>query len=64
MIVWVGNCQVLVTNDDDFIREGNKILEAEKVYDNLRMCNIGNVEITLKEVKLPRTATLKVDVKD
>jgi predicted nucleic acid-binding protein len=34
---WVGNCQVLVTNDDDFIREGNAILKQEKVHNNLKV---------------------------
>lgn len=61
---WVGNCQLLVTNDEDFIIEGNKILQQENVYDRLRVCNKNNVETTLKEVKLPRTGSLKVQVAD
>jgi predicted nucleic acid-binding protein len=59
---WKGNCQLLVTNDDDFIIEGNKILQQENVYERLRVCNISNVEETLKEVKIPRTVTLKAQV--
>lgn len=59
---WVGNCQVLVTNDEEFIIEGNKILQQENVYDRLRVCNINKVETTLKEVKLPRTGSLEVQV--
>jgi len=61
---WVGNCQVLVTNDSDFVTEGNKILKRENVYDSLRVCHIADVEAILKEIKLPRKITLKVKVND
>lgn len=61
---WAGNCQLLVTNDEDFIIEGNKILQQENVYDHLRVCNITNFEETLKEVKIPRTVSVKVQVAD
>ena len=47
---WVGNCHVLVTHDNQFIQEGNKILKEENVYGNLRICNIDKVEETIKEV--------------
>ena len=61
---WVGNCQLLVTNDEEFIMEGNKVLQQENVYDNLRVCGIKDVEATLKEVKLPRTISAKLQVSD
>jgi predicted nucleic acid-binding protein len=57
---WVGNCQLLVTNDEEFIMEGNKVLQQENVYGNLRICGIKNVEATLEEIKNPRTITSKV----
>ena len=50
---WVGNCHVLVTHDEEFIKEGNKILKEEKVYDKLRICDIDNIEETIKEL-MPR----------
>jgi len=61
---WVGNCQVLVTNDSDFVKEGNQILKQENVYDDLRVCVVADFEATLKEVKLPRTISIKVHVAD
>jgi predicted nucleic acid-binding protein len=61
---WAGNCQLLVTNDEDFIMEGNKVLQQENVYDHLRVCGIKDVEATLKEIKLPRTLSVKVQVSD
>jgi predicted nucleic acid-binding protein len=61
---WVGNCQLLVTNDEDFIEEGNMVLRQENVYKRLRVCGIKDVETTLKEVKLPRTISVKVQVLD
>jgi predicted nucleic acid-binding protein len=48
---WVSNCQLLVTNDDEFIVEGNKVLLQEGVCDGLRICRIGEVEKNLKESK-------------
>jgi predicted nucleic acid-binding protein len=47
---WVGNCHVLVTHDDEFIKEGNRILQEENVYNNLRICNVDKVEATLSEI--------------
>jgi len=61
---WAGNCQLLVTNDEDFVIEGNRILRQENVYDHLRVCGIINFEATLKEVKIPRAISLKVQVAD
>jgi predicted nucleic acid-binding protein len=62
---WVSDCQLLVTNDEEFIEEGNKVLEQEKVYDHLRVCRIKDVESTLKQVKLKEMAvTLNVHVSD
>jgi predicted nucleic acid-binding protein len=49
---WVSNCQLLVTNDDEFIIEGNRVLEQENVHENLRICRLNDVETTIKKVKL------------
>jgi len=54
---WVGNCHALVTHDNEFIKEGNRILKEEKAYNNLRICNVDKVEETIKEVK-PETSLL------
>jgi len=43
-------CQVLVTHDTFFIKEGNKLLKEANQYDVLRICNVGKVEETLKEI--------------
>jgi len=43
-------CQVLVTHDTFFIREGNKLLKEANEYDVLRICNVNRVEETLKEI--------------
>lgn len=61
---WVGDCELLVTNDEDFIIEGNKVLQQENVYDHLRVCGIKDVEATLKDIKLQRTLIVKVQVSD
>lgn len=50
---WVGDCHVLVTHDKEFIKEGNKILKEEKVYDKLRICDVYNITETIKEL-MPR----------
>jgi len=50
---WVGNCHVLVTHDSEFIKEGNRILKEEKVYDKLRICDVNDVEEIIKEL-MPR----------
>jgi predicted nucleic acid-binding protein len=46
---WVGNCRVLVTHDDQLIREGNAILADSEVYNRLRVCNTIDAEKTLNE---------------
>jgi len=51
---WVGNCHVLVTHDKEFIKEGNRILRDEKVFDNLRICDVNKVEDTILEVTVAR----------
>jgi len=51
---WVGNCHVLVTHDKEFIKEGNRILRDEKVFDSLRICDVDNVEDTILEVTVAR----------
>jgi predicted nucleic acid-binding protein len=55
---WVGNCQVLATNDSAFVSEGNRILAEEKASDKLRVCKLEDVG------KLPRTINLDVQVKE
>jgi len=44
-------CNVLVTHDDFFIKEGNKLLKESKQYNSLRICDVPEVENTLKELK-------------
>ena len=56
---WVGNCHVLVTHDNEFAKEGNRILKEEKVYEKLRICDIDHVEETIKELK-PRVRLVDV----
>ena len=34
---WVGNCRYLVTHDEQFIKEENKILEEENVFDSMKI---------------------------
>lgn len=53
---WVGNCHVLVTHDDEFIKEGNKILQEENVYNKLRICDVENIETSLSQVLPSRKA--------
>lgn len=55
---WVGNCQVLATNDSGFVSEGNRILAEEKASDKLRVCKLEDVG------KLPRRINLDVQVKE
>ena len=50
---WAGNCHVLITHDSEFIKEGNRILKKEKVYDKLRICDVNDIEDTIKEL-MPR----------
>jgi len=45
-------CCILITHDEFFIKEGNKILKETETYDRLRVCDIGKVEETLKEILL------------
>lgn len=45
-------CQVLVTHDAFFIKEGNRLLKEGNQYDILRICNVGKVEETFKEISL------------
>jgi predicted nucleic acid-binding protein len=47
---WVGNCHILVTHDGEFIKDGNRILHEENVNKKLRICDVCEVEKTLKEV--------------
>ena len=55
---WVGNCQVLATNDSGFVSEGNRILAEEKASDKLRVCKLEDVG------KLPRRINLGVQVQE
>ncbi len=35
---WQSNCDIIVTSDEFFIKEGSKILKKEKVWNRLRIC--------------------------
>jgi predicted nucleic acid-binding protein len=41
---WVGGCQYLVTRDNQFIEEGNRILEKERVIKKLKICKPHDIE--------------------
>lgn len=43
-------CDILVTHDTFFIKEGNRLLKEANEYDVLRICNVNKVEETLKEI--------------
>jgi predicted nucleic acid-binding protein len=47
---WVGNCQVLATNDGGFISEGNRILTEEKANKKLRICRVQDIKKGLTEI--------------
>jgi predicted nucleic acid-binding protein len=47
---YVGACQVLITHDAEFIKEGNKVLKQEKVDKKLRVCDIVGIEDQLQEL--------------
>ena len=49
-LMW--ECQVLVTHDQFFIREGNRILKEAKMENKLRVCDVDKVEETLEEILL------------
>ena len=61
---WAGNCQVLVTHDNEFINEGNRILQQENVYNRLKICDIKKVEATIKEVNRPIKTVSEIRVVD
>ena len=43
-------CDVLVTHDEFFIQEGNRLLKEGKEYDTLRICDVNQVEETIREL--------------
>lgn len=47
---YVGGCRVLATHDGEFIKEGNKVLEQERVGNLLRVCDIIGMEEKIKEI--------------
>lgn len=47
-IMW--DCHVLVTHDQFFINEGNKILRNAETPVNLKLCDVENVEKKLEEI--------------
>jgi predicted nucleic acid-binding protein len=50
-------CDVLVTHDEFFIKEGNNILKEGKQYDSLRICDVDKVEETIHEVLSKKPTT-------
>lgn len=48
---WTSKCSVLLTSDEFFIREGNKILKKEGVWDKLRICKPEDLLSTLKDME-------------
>lgn len=47
---WVGNCQVLTTNDSEFVKEGNRILTEEKASNKLKVCIVQEIGKVLNEI--------------
>ena len=47
---WVGNCQVLTTNDGEFVKEGNRILTEEKANNKLKVCIVQEIGKVLNEI--------------
>lgn len=45
-------CNVLVTHDQFFIEEGNRILKEAKTYDQIRICDVDKVESTLTDLRI------------
>jgi predicted nucleic acid-binding protein len=47
---WTSGCSVLLTSDEFFIKEGNKILKKEGVLDRLRICRPKDLSNTLEDL--------------
>lgn len=45
-------CHVLVTHDQFFIEEGNRILKEAKTYDQIRICDVDKVESALTDLRI------------
>ncbi len=45
-------CQLLITHDKFFIEEGNRLLEEAGIIDQIKVCDIKDIEKTLKEMKI------------
>lgn len=47
--VW--GCDILATHDRFFIEEGNKVLKEGNQYDELRICDVNEIESTIEAMK-------------
>jgi predicted nucleic acid-binding protein len=54
--VW--GCNILATHDRFFIEEGNKVLKEGNQYDKLRICDVSEIESTIKAIKEPKSRRL------
>lgn len=61
---WVGNCQVLATNDSGFISEGNRILTEEKANKKLRICRVQDIKNVLAEIPLRDADKIRTKLED
>jgi hypothetical protein len=52
LAAWEGNCQFLVTHDEQLIQEGNRILkeEEENLLGKLRICDTKEIIRILEEI--------------
>jgi hypothetical protein len=44
-------CDVLVTHDNFFIKEGNNLLKESGQYNSIRICDVQEVENALRELE-------------
>jgi len=47
---WQSGCDIIVTSDEFFIKEGKRILENEGVWNKLKICKPNEVKKILKEL--------------
>ena len=47
---WQSKCDIIITSDEFFIKEGNEILKKEKVWNKLRVCKPEDVKNTLSKL--------------
>jgi predicted nucleic acid-binding protein len=54
--VW--GCNILATHDSFFIEEGNRVLEEGNQSEELRVCDVGQIERTLEDMEETRLSRL------